>query len=397
MINNKELLERIGDLDTYMSETRGYLHQYPEVSSEEWETRKFLKEEINKLGLPITDVEGTGFYVTLDTGRPGKTVGLRTDIDALPIIEQPDNLAGPRKWLSKNNGASHMCGHDGHMSVLLAAMKILVDIQDELQGKIIFIFEEGEEIGSGIEAMIEGLAGLGIDGIYGTHLAAFMPTGEICIDGGARMAGAAVIDFEVVGRSGHGSRPDLSINPIFAAANILTGLTSAWANQVDVSKTVTLGLTQIHAGSVNNVIPETAYIGGSLRYFDVEEGHKAVDVMKKVAENTAAAHLCSVRYLDSMRFATIPVINDDELASLARAGAEDLFPGSVVEGIQWYASESFSHYARIAPSVFAFVGVSNEQVGSGAEHHNDYFDIDEGALKYSLGSTVKFAINFLTK
>ncbi|WP_314068276.1 amidohydrolase [uncultured Vagococcus sp.] len=395
MIKNTDLHEKMNELDSYMRETRGYLHRFPEISSQEWKTREFLKEEVDKLGLPITDVPGTGFYVTLDTNRPGKTVALRTDIDALPIQEQPNNLKGPRKWVSQNEGASHMCGHDGHMAVLLAAMELLVGLKEELQGKVIFLFEEGEEIGSGIGAMIETIEPLGIDAIYGTHLTSFMPTGQICIDGGPRMAGAAVIDFEVVGRSGHGSRPDLSINPVFAAANVLTGLTSAWANQIDVSKTVTLGLTQFHAGTVNNVIPDTAFIGGSLRYFDVEEGHKAMGILKSVAEKTAEAHNCGIRYLDTMRFATIPVINDELLAEIARIGADELFPEKVVEGVQWYASESFSHYAKVAPSVFAFVGIGNEEVGSGAEHHNDYFDLDEDALRYSLGATVKFAINFL--
>ena len=284
MIDNQELLKRIKELDPYMRETRGYLHQHPEVSSEEWETRKFLQAEVAKLGLPITDVPRTGFYVTLDTGRPGRTVALRADIDALPIQEQPNNLKGPRKWVSKKDGVSHMCGHDGHMAVLLAAMELLYDLREKLSGKIIFLFEEGEEVGSGIAAMLEAIEPLGIEAIYGTHLTAFMPTGQICLDGGPRMAGAAVIDLEVVGQSGHGSRPDLSINPVFAGANVLTGLSSAWANQVDVSKTVTLGLTQFHAGAINNIIPETAFIGGSLRYFDVEEGLKAVETLKKVAE-----------------------------------------------------------------------------------------------------------------
>ncbi|MBP1042870.1 amidohydrolase [Vagococcus sp. BWB3-3] len=395
MIDNQELLKRIKELDPYMRETRGYLHQHPEVSSEEWETRKFLQAEVAKLDLPITDVPRTGFYVTLDTGRPGRTVALRADIDALPIQKQPNNLKGPRKWVSKKDGVSHMCGHDGHMAVLLAAMELLYDLREKLSGKIIFLFEEGEEVGSGIAAMLEAIEPLGIEAIYGTHLTAFMPTGQICLDGGPRMAGAAVIDLEVVGQSGHGSRPDLSINPVFAGANVLTGLSSAWANQIDVSKTVTLGLTQFHAGAINNIIPETAFIGGSLRYFDVAEGLKAVETLKKVAEKTAEAHNCQIRYLDTMRIATIPVINDDNLAELAQLGAENLFPGSVVEGVQWYASESFSHYAKVAPSVFAFVGMGNEAVGSGAEHHNDYFDLDEDALSYSLGATVKFAINFL--
>lgn len=395
MIDNTDLLKRIDDLDPYMRETRGYLHENPEVSSAEWETRDFLKDEIRKLDLPITDVKGTGFYAVLDTKKAGKTVALRTDIDALPIQEEPTNLKGPKKWVSKRDGAAHMCGHDGHMAVLLATMELLVDLKDQLVGKVIFLFEEGEETGAGIHPMLDAIRPLGIDAIYGTHLVSFMPTGQICLDGGPRMAGAAVIDLEITGQAGHGSRPDLSVNPVFAAANVLTGITSAWANQVDVSKTVTLGLTQIHSGVVNNIIPETATIGGSLRYFEVPEGEKAVAIIKDVAEKTAAAHKCSARYLETTRFATVPLINDENLAEIARFGVTELFPERLVEGVQWYASEPFSLYAQVAPSVFAFVGIGNEELGSGAEHHNEHFDLDEDALKYSLGATVKFTLNFL--
>jgi len=397
MINNQILLEKINELTPYMKETRIYLHQHPELSSQEYETAEFLKKEIQKLGLPIIPVKGTGFFAILDTGKPGKTVALRTDIDALPIQENPNNLKGPRKWISKNDGVAHMCGHDGHMAVLLAAMKLLVDIKDDLQGRVLFLFEEGEEIGSGIEAMLDGIKDQSIDAIYGTHLTSFMPTGQICLDSGPRMAGAIVIDFEVIGRSGHGSRPDLSINPIFAASAILNGLTSAWANQLDVSKTVTLGLTQFHAGTVNNVIPEKARISGSLRYFDLNEGKKAFDVFKYLTEKTASAHLCTVEFSNDMKIATIPVYNDDKLSLLAREGVKELYPEKLVTGIQWYASESFSHYEKIAPSVFAFVGIGNEELGSGAEHHNDRFDMDDDAMPYSLGSTVKFAVNFLNE
>lgn len=398
MISNEVLLEKINSYHDYMVQVRRHLHQYPELSGQEKETVAYLKKEINQLGLPIVDVpNSTGFYVVLDTGRPGKTVGVRTDIDALPIEESENNLKGKRSCISQVPGVMHACGHDGHMATTLAAVFLLNALKEQFDGKVIFIFEEGEEISSGIEPMIEALKPLQLDTVYGTHLTSFMESGTVCIDGGPRMAGYITIEFDVVGKGGHGSRPDLSINPIFGGVSVLSAITSAWANQLDVSKTVTLGITRFNAGNTNNVFPDSAFISGSLRYFDDDEGKRALKVFKEVATLAAKSQRCEAVFKDTTKILNQPVINDDYLAKIARDGAKELYGDKVLEGIVWYASESFSHYSKLAPSVFAFVGVGNPEVGSGAEHHNNQFDLDEAALTTSLGSTVKFVLNMLTK
>src|SRR5699024_7740779 len=175
---NDYLTKRAKELEQETIETRAYLHTYPEVSTKEFETSKFLKRKMTELGLTVEEVpKSTGFTALLDTGKPGKTVGIRTDIDALPIEEHPENLAGKRKYMSKNPGAMHACGHDGHMAIVLTVSKMLSEIKDELTGKIYFIFEEAEEIGAGIEPMIAHLKDKAIDAIYGNHLTAFMETG----------------------------------------------------------------------------------------------------------------------------------------------------------------------------------------------------------------------------
>lgn len=395
---NEYVKNKAKELDPETIRVRTYLYERPELSSKEYETSKFLKEEITKLGLVIEEVPGsTGFTALLDTGREGKILGIRADIDALPVTENPLNMAGTRKYFSKNENVMHACGHDGHMSIVLSTIKILGGMKDSLNGKIYFIFEEGEEIGSGIDAMIEHLEGRGIEAIYGNHLASFIDSGKLSADVGPRMAGAILVDFAVHGKSGHGSRPDLSINPLFAAANILVGLTNAWANQIDVTKTVTLGLTQIHGGTAPNIIPDKIDIGGSLRFYDMEEGRKALELMQKVIDLTAQAHNCTVEFKDAFKIAADPVINDEKLAKLAQAGFEEILPGSVIHDIKWFASESFNKYSKISPIVFVFVGVRNEEYGSGAEHHNDKFDIDENALVNGVMATAKFAVDFLTK
>lgn len=387
--------EKINQYHDYLIQTRRYLHENPELSGEEVETAAFLKKEVKKLGLEVQQASTTGFIAIFDTGREGKIIGLRTDIDALPVKECPQNLLKDKAVLSKVMGKMHACGHDGHMAMLLTTMKILVDEKENLNGKIIFIFEEGEETNCGINEMIGKLKEFKIDGIFGIHVAAFLETGKVCVDPGAVMAGAIWLQMTVNGKSGHGSRPDLAINPIFAGAAILNGWTSAWANQIDVTKTVTLGIGQFHSGTINNVLPSEAQIGGTLRYFNVEEGKKAFEIINKVAKLTAEAHNCSVMPDSTQRIATMPVVNDDHLAEVAQHAIQKVYPGALATGVKWFAGESFYKYSEIAPSVFAFVGIRNEEEGMGAEHHNEKFDIDEDGLKYGVATATQFAIDLL--
>jgi amidohydrolase len=398
-VEKAAILDKVQAIDPYLRQIRGYLHEHPELSGQEYETAQFIRSEIDRLGLPVTQVPGTGFYAVLDTHKPGKTVGLRADIDALPIPENPMNLNQKRTRMSQNAGISHACGHDGHMAILLGAMNVLCELQSQLTGRIIFIFEEGEETNSGIHPMIEALRPLQIDAIYGNHLRSSLETGSIYIQEGAIMAGTGTIALDVVGQGGHASRPDLSINPIFAAANLLTAISIAWNNQRDITQTVTLGVSQIQGGETYNVIPNSVFIGGTIRFFNPSEGEKGFALLRKVSEDIARAHNCSVRFHDKMGVAMGPVVNDTTLARFAREAIRSIYPDQVLSGPQhiWYAAETFARYSELAPTLFTFIGVKNETLGSGAEHHNDRFDIDESALPYGVGAMTQFAVKFLSQ
>ncbi|MDR1723430.1 MAG: amidohydrolase [Tannerella sp.] len=392
-LKKEEVMEMAKAADAYVRHLRGFLHEYPELSGQEVETSEFILGELEQLGLEVTKVRGTGLYAVLDTRRPGKTIGLRADIDALPIPENPLNLKQPKLHVSRRRGVSHACGHDGHTAILLGAARVLSGLKDRLSGRFVFIFEEGEETGSGIEAMIEALRPLGIDAFYGNHLRSSIPSGKIFIRQGAIMAGTGKVEIDILGRGGHASRPDLSVNPVFAAANILTGLSIAWNNQRDLTKTVTLGITQIQGSDIYNVIPNQAFIGGTIRFFDPSEGLRCYDIIAQVASNIAAAHNCTARFGPSHGIFLPPVVNDPSLASFARQAIEELLPGSVIDGEEhiWYAAESFTRYSELAPALFVFPGILNDSLGSGAEHHNDRFDIDEDALLPALAAMIWFA------
>ncbi len=399
-VDLSEVRKQVELQDSYVRDIRRHFHLHPELSGKEVETAKYLKAELKKLGgISIHDVPGsTGFYAILDTKREGKTIGLRTDIDGLPIEESPTNGEGKqKKWVSQNKGVTQGCGHDGHMAIILGTARILSNLRNQLHGRVVFIFEEGEESNSGIRPMIAALQadGIKLDVIYGNHVASNVPSGQIFVKEGPIMAGMATLAYNIVGRGGHVSRPDKSVNPVFAAANVLTAISIAWNNQRDLEKLVTLGVTQLEGGQVYNVIPNSVFIGGSLRFFDRAAGEHALQLVKNVSENVAAAHGCTVDYTDRMKVDLPPVSNDTTYTRHARQELEALYPGHVTDDPQyvWYGSETFALYSQLAPTVFTLVGVNSKEVGSTAQHHNDKFDLDEDALQYGVGAMTQFVVS----
>lgn len=386
-------------IDEYFDQTvawRTYLHENPEVSDKEYETSAYLKEECKKLGLIVEDAAGsTGFTALLDTGKPGKTLGIRTDIDALPIDENEYNKKYKKQVVSKNKGVSHACGHDSHMATLLTSAKLLTEIKDELAGKIYFIFEQGEETGGGIDAMVEHLRDKNLDACYGNHQSPFLPVGEISVVKGPSHAGCAGVEFDVIGKGGHGSRPDKCINPLTATANIVTGLTTAWVNQLDIKETVTFGLGSINGGSASNVIPERCNVKGTLRFYDDKAGEDALEVLKDVVVNTAKAHKCEVEFSDYTRIVAYPVYNDIDLSENVIKSLNDIYPDAFTEGKATFGSESFFGYGTLCPSVYTRYGVGNEEAGISAGAHTAEFDLDPEGIKYAAGLQVKFASDFL--
>ena len=389
-ISDKEILSKVKNYDGYTREVRRHLHFYPEVGGHEVETVKYLKERLAEIGsFEIHDVPGsTGFYAILDTHRPGKTIGLRTDIDGLPVTESIVNGEGHKKpFVSKNIGITQGCGHDGHMAILLTTIRALYDWRERLTGKYVFLFEEGEETNTGIRPMIAAIKDIHFDAIYGNHLASNVPSGQLYIKSGSIMAGMAMLSWQVFGRGGHASRPDHSINPIYASTAILNSVAVAWNQQRNITKLVTLGITQFHGGETWNVIPDSVYIGGTLRFFDWEAWSRATS--HRPTSNPR-------RFGEKMTAQVPPVVNDKELASFAQKTIGTLYPGRITtdEGYNWYASETFALYNQLAPTLFTLVGVENKEVGTTAGHHTAAFDIDEDALQYGIGAMMRFATAF---
>ena len=276
MLTNEIIRLQAEAQQDYVIESRRTIHRFAEVSGKEFKTSAFIEEEIKKAGLPYEKAGDTGWIAILDTGKPGSRIALRADIDALLVPEEPNNLAGPRVVVSDDPHTSHACGHDAHTAMLLGAMRVLAEQRDNLAGVIYFCFEEGEEDGRGILAMLNQLSAHGVDVCWGIHVYAGLESGKICVSAGPRMAGAAGVGIKVIGRGGHGSRPDQAINPIIPAAHIITQLNSAFMNQLNVEETVTLGLGMVKAGEATNIIPDDAYVGGTARFFNKRRRRKGI-------------------------------------------------------------------------------------------------------------------------
>lgn len=391
---NDEIRKRIDETTAEFLAIKKHLHEHPEESGQEVQTSRFLKAFVRDLGLDIVEAEGTGFVAVLDTSAPGKTLVIRSDIDALPVQESDKNLKFKKAAVSKHEGISHLCGHDAHMTIALWTIKLLAEIKDQLRGRVLFAFEEGEEKGMGIFPMLKVLESLEpIDGVWGMHVASFVDSGYFSLSEGPVMSGGFPFDISVQGKGGHCSRPDLAKNPLFAAASIINALGSAWANRMDPAHPVSLGLTTIHGGSSWNAIPDEVRIGGSLRFFDPDSGIEAVKILKEVTDYAARAQNCTATFLPSEIYSSL--VNDSEFVRLIRDCISDDLGDKLVSGHTWYASEPFSRYGEKYMAAFGFLGTRNVEKGFGAEAHHGKFDVDDRALPLGVWVNYLIAKGFL--
>lgn len=401
MISNNEIRDAVEKYEKEILDFRRTIHSYAEIGGEEFKTRALIIKEAEKLQLPYELLPDTGVIVVLDTGREGRHIACRADMDALPMPEQEQNTNGKRTCISSRPDCRmHACGHDAHTAMLLGAMNALSDLRDNLNGIIYFCFEQGEEesTGIGIKAMMKALDKYHIDGCWGMHVTNDYESGTIAVAGGPVEAGCMCIDIRIEGKGGHGSRPDKCINPLFAATAIVTNLAMVWPNQVDANEAVTLGITSIECGSADNVIADEARILGTVRFFNPKEAEKVMGIVENVTYHTAEIYRCKAEVSPKIHTPCSPLINDYECAELAEKNLGELFSQEqIVHRERSFGSETFSRFTERYPGVFVFLGTRNEDKGATAGIHNTYFDIDEAALQIGAQATVKYVAAFLEK
>lgn len=391
------IMQEVLNNEAYMIEERRYLHRHPEPSAQEWKTIEHLHQELLRMGIAHDVVEDGGILAYIEGAKPGKTVLLRADCDALKMPEQPNNLKGPKVCVSENEGVCHSCGHDGHSATLLTVGKVLNEHKDELCGNVVLMFERGEEGPHSVTCLYRHIEdkGIKIDTVYGNHVYAGLKTGEIALLDGPVMAGNVTFEVVLSGRGGHGSRPDLSINPIDCFVAICNDLNALRMKYASPFNALTYSLGKVSSGAVINIIPDDLVFGGTVRVFDLKDGRMFLDKLKKILDHECDIFDCTWKFtIQGGPFSA--VINDNDCAALARkAVAEAVGAEHLVTCEPWMASESFALTQQKWPGVFGLVGITNEEVGSGAAHHNGFFDIDEAGLKYSAACYIAYTLAFL--
>lgn len=374
----------------YMTAMRRLFHTEPELPGREFKTRETLCKELTDMGIPYTLLPGTGLIAQVKGRLPGPSRLLRSDMDALPLEELPDNPVQAKVCVSRNRGVCHACGHDAHMAMLLGTLRVLSAMREELHGTVSACFEEGEETNCGLPAMMTALDGMKIDECFALHVYSGLEAGKICLTSGPRMAGAVRFDLTFKGRAGHGSRPDLAVNPIIPAAHMVGELDSLLRNRLAADAAVTLGLCQFRAGNTWNVIPETAALSGSARYFRRQDGEQVLNLIHSAADGIAVLHGCTVEYEPTTGIILGPVINDAAVSARVRAAVSAACGQAALKDCApWYASETFSRYLERWPGALGLLGIRNESLGSGAPHHNAAFDVDEAV--FALGAAAELA------
>lgn len=280
--------------------------------------------------------------------------------------------------------------------MLLGTAKILSENKDKLKGKVILAFEQAEETGGGIYRILQRLKEIGADGIWGMHLKSDIPVGKISVDPGPRMAAAMNFKVRIIGKSGHGSRPDLSISPLDCFTDFYQNLKSLRLSGLDPYKPITYSIGSVHTGFAPNIIPESLEFGGSVRFLHPEQGLEMEHEFKRILEKTCELYRCTYEFIQEPKAADFIVNNQEDCAAIANESVKKVLgENALYHYPAWMASESFGFYQKCFPGVFAFVGIENPEKGIGAEHHNRYFDIDEDALTLGVAVTIQYTMDFL--
>ena len=392
-MKNIELAQKYQD---YMVSARRYLHENPELSGREFNTVKFIMGELDKMGIEYIEVENGGVLGFIRGKAEGKTVLLRADCDALPVLEK-ENLTNSRCVWSKNEGVMHACGHDAHTAALLGAAKVLLDKKEEINGTVILCFERGEEGSGNVKYIFAYLEknGYHIDSCFGMHTHLPLGTGKVAVNDTNACAGAFGFEITIEGRGGHGSRPDQAENPIDCFVAIYQRLQSLRLTKLGPFQPATYSVGQLSSGLQGNVIPQTLTFSGTMRYYDDSSVETFKEEFRHVVDSVCEAYHCTATY---NRFAApgFATVNDPECASFARqVFARELGEEAVTQVEPLMGSESYSQYLKQWPGCFGFLGVHNPAKGTGAANHNEKFDVDEDALATGAACHATYAIEFL--
>jgi amidohydrolase len=372
----------------YLIEMRRWFRAHPEIAEKEFETSAKVKQELTKYGIAWRDCGlQTGVLATIEGGKPGKTILLRADMDALPVPEETGF-----SFASQNPGFSHACGHDCHTASLLTAARLLQDHRHQLPGKVVLAFQPAEEVGTGAPGMIVDGALEGVDGAFAIHIWSTIPSGKVSIKGGPQMAAVDKFTVHIEGKGGHASAPHECIDPIVCLGSMIQNLQSVVSRECNPADAAVLTIGKVTSGTLWNVIPTTAYMEGTTRYFTRQLQKAFPEKMDRVIQGTAATFGCKAE----MGYASLipPTINDDAAAEMVKASAAKVLSAdSVIDIGPISTGEDFGIFLEHVPGVLALMGVGNEACGAIWPQHSSRYTVDEDALLNSVMLYVQVALD----
>lgn len=376
----------------YVISARRHLHAHPETSLEEIETTAYLMSELDAMGIPYIKGEPTGLVATIKGKKPGKTVALRSDMDALNILEKNEV-----SYKSQVDGKMHACGHDGHTAILLGAARILKEQMEELPGTVHLVFQPAEETGHGAKLLINtGTWYEETDNIFGAHLWSYLPTGKISLEPGQRMAATDRFLIRIKGLSGHGSMPHQTVDAVVVASAMVINFQTIVSREYSPMEPLVVSVGSIHSGTAFNIISGEAVLEGTIRYFSKDIGKTIESSMRRVMESTATLYGASAEMIYTYNLP--PVVNDEASSALAyEAASRILGEENIVLQEKTTGGEDFAFYLEHKPGCFVFIGSGNHEKGTDFAHHNDHFDLDEDVLLHGSALYAEYAVSFLKK
>lgn len=376
-------LQQAKDLFPYTQSLRRDFHKHPELGFREVRTGGIVAKELEALGIEVTKGVGkTGVVGLLEGARPGPTILLRFDMDALPIAEETG-----AEYASTNPGVMHACGHDGHTAIGLTVAKMLHAHREELAGNVKFCFQpseeglNGEEVGGNLMMIRDGaLENPKVEKTLSLHLWNDKPLGWIHVAKGPVMAGAELFSIKLTGKGGHGAAPDTTVDPVVAAAHIVTALQTIASRNVPPLKSSVVSVTSVQSGTTFNVIPQTAELTGTIRNFDPEIRKMVLQRCEQIARGVGESLGCKVEI--EIKQVTPPVINHDEVASSVLKSAQSLFPQTDIDASPYLTmgAEDMGYMQEKVDGCYFFIGSANAEKNLDYNHHHPKFDFDEEAL-----------------
>jgi amidohydrolase len=383
-------------LRTDMVGIRRDLHRHPEISHQEHRTAGIVADRLDSLGLKEirTGVGGTGVVALLRGGRPGPTVMLRADMDALPLVEADRG----QPYRSEVEGAHHACGHDGHVAILLTAARILREREADLPGTVSFLFQPAEERVGGAQGMLDegALEDPRPDACFALHLWNTLPLGQIGVRPGAVFANADHLRITLSGPGGHGAEPHQTSDPVVAVAYLITALQTLVSRETPPLSPSALTIGSIHGGTAPNIIPSRIELQGTLRTFDDALRTKLLRRINDLVQDVS--HMFHLTGEFHAPPGCDACVNDAGIANLVRDTVKRLFGQQAVsDSVMTTGADDMSVFLQAVPGCYYFVGSANPSRGLDSPHHSPTFDFDEAALDVGVEMMVQTALDALSR